>query len=126
MDGHQVGVPHVQGDAAAAVKSRPTHVTTRAPLGQPFDAPMAAPNVVALMPMKAHSARVPAKNWRELHGVPLYVHTLQALLASRSIERVYIDTDAVDLQDSLALHFRGHLDRITVWQPQPASHPAQI
>jgi CMP-N-acetylneuraminic acid synthetase len=83
---------------------------------------MAAPKVVALMPMKAHSARVPAKNWRELHGLPLFAHTLQALLSSHSVAHVYIDTDA-NLQDSLALHFHGHLDRITVREPKTVAHP---
>ena len=81
---------------------------------------MASTRVVALMPMKAQSTRVPSKNWRDLHGLPLYAHTLQALLQARSVEHIYIDTDAAHLQDSLALHFSGHLDRITVRLPTAA------
>ncbi len=49
---------------------------------------------VALLPMKAHSERVPGKNFRELNGKPLYRWILDTLLAVEEITRVVINTDA--------------------------------
>jgi CMP-N-acetylneuraminic acid synthetase len=51
-------------------------------------------NVVALLPMKAHSARVPGKNFRPLVGKPLYRWMLDKLLSLAVIDRVVINTDA--------------------------------
>lgn len=50
--------------------------------------------IVALLPMKAHSERVPGKNFRPLAGKPLFRWVLDALLAVPAIERVVINTDA--------------------------------
>ncbi len=50
--------------------------------------------VVALLPMKLHSARVPGKNFRNFAGKPLYRWTLDHLLELEEIERVVINTDA--------------------------------
>src|SRR6056297_703851 len=49
---------------------------------------------VALLPMKANSQRVPGKNFRPLHGKPLFRWILDALLALEEIDAVVIDTDA--------------------------------
>jgi len=48
----------------------------------------------ALIPLKAHSERVPNKNFRELAGKPLYIYILETLSRSKFIENIYIDTDA--------------------------------
>lgn len=50
---------------------------------------------VALLPMKAHSERVPGKNFRNLYGRPLYRWILDTLLAVSQIELVVINTDAI-------------------------------
>lgn len=50
--------------------------------------------LVALLPMKAHSERVPGKNFRALAGKPLYAWMLDTLLAVEGIARVVINTDA--------------------------------
>lgn len=52
------------------------------------------PSIVALMPLKEHSERVPEKNFRSLHGRPLFRWTLDTLLSVPRIERVVINTDA--------------------------------
>lgn len=44
--------------------------------------------------MKAHSARVTSKNFRELSGKPLYRWILDTLLSIDAIDRVVINTDA--------------------------------
>lgn len=50
--------------------------------------------IVALLPMKAHSERVPNKNIRQFNGKPLYHWILSTLLRCPSIDLVYIDTDS--------------------------------
>lgn len=47
--------------------------------------------------MKANSQRVPGKNFRLLHGRPLYRWMLDTLLSIHEIERVIINTDAGQL-----------------------------
>lgn len=49
---------------------------------------------VALLPMKAHSARVKSKNFREFAGKPLFRWILDTLLSMDEIDRVVINTDA--------------------------------
>lgn len=50
--------------------------------------------LVALLPMKAHSERVPGKNFRALAGKPLFAWMLDTLLAVEGLARVVINTDA--------------------------------
>lgn len=52
---------------------------------------------IALLPMKAHSARVVGKNFRSFAGKPLFRWILDALLALPEIDLVVINTDARDL-----------------------------
>ena len=61
--------------------------------------------VVALLPMRHASVRVPGKNYRPFAGRPLYHHILAGLLACPRIEQVVIDTDSELLQEDAAKHF---------------------
>jgi CMP-N-acetylneuraminic acid synthetase len=58
-------------------------------------------NTVALLPLKAHSARIPEKNFRRFAGRPLFSWVLDSLLAVKEVERIVINTDA---RDVLASH----------------------
>lgn len=49
---------------------------------------------VALLPMKANSQRVKGKNFRPLHGKPLFRWILDTLLAVEAIDEIIINTDA--------------------------------
>lgn len=51
-------------------------------------------SVTALLPMKAHSARVTSKNFREIAGKPLFRWILDTMCAMDEIDRVVINTDA--------------------------------
>jgi CMP-N-acetylneuraminic acid synthetase len=51
-------------------------------------------STVALLPMKAHSARVSAKNFRDFAGKPLFSWILDTLLEVKEISQVVINTDA--------------------------------
>lgn len=49
--------------------------------------------MIALIPARGGSKGLPGKNLRPLAGKPLIVHTLEAALAARTIERVIVSTD---------------------------------
>ena len=49
---------------------------------------------VALLPMKAHSERVPNKNFRDFAGKPLFRWILDSLMAIEMIDLVVVNTDA--------------------------------
>lgn len=55
---------------------------------------MTVHRLVAIVPMRHHSERVPGKNYRSFAGSPLYRWVVDALLACDSIDRVVIDTDS--------------------------------
>lgn len=57
--------------------------------------------IVALVPMRHHSERVPGKNYRPLAGKPLFHHILDTLLQVPEISRVAVDTDSPTIMDSL-------------------------
>jgi CMP-N-acetylneuraminic acid synthetase len=61
--------------------------------------------VVALLPMRHASVRVPGKNYRPFAGRPLYHHIVDGLLACPRIEQIVIDTDSERLKEDAARHF---------------------
>ena len=63
------------------------------------------PSIVALVPMRHHSQRVPGKNYRLLAGKPLFHHILETLLAVPEIGQVVVDTDSEPVMDGLRQHF---------------------
>jgi CMP-N-acetylneuraminic acid synthetase len=50
--------------------------------------------IVALVPMRHHSQRVPGKNYRLLGEKPLYHYILETLLEVPEISEVVVDTDS--------------------------------
>jgi len=63
------------------------------------------PSIVALVPMRHHSQRVPGKNYRPLAGKPLFHHIIETLLAVPEIDQVLVDTDSEQVMDGLREHF---------------------
>jgi len=61
--------------------------------------------IVALVPMRHHSQRVPGKNYRLLAGKPLYQHIIETLLAIPEITTVLVDTDSTPIIDGLQAGF---------------------
>jgi CMP-N-acetylneuraminic acid synthetase len=61
--------------------------------------------IVALVPMRHHSQRVPGKNYRILDGKPLFHHIIQTLLHVPAISEIVVDTDSPDVISGLAAHF---------------------
>jgi CMP-N-acetylneuraminic acid synthetase len=63
------------------------------------------PVIVALVPMRHHSERVPGKNYRLFAGRPLYRHIVDSLLTCPLISNVVIDTDSDVIMDDVARHY---------------------
>ena len=58
--------------------------------------------IVALVPMRHESKRVPGKNYRLMCGKPLYAHIIETLLDCPEISEVVVDTDSPIVIDGLA------------------------
>jgi CMP-N-acetylneuraminic acid synthetase len=65
------------------------------------------PRIVALVPMRHTSERVPGKNYREMAGKPLYFHILTTLKDTPEIAEVVVDTDSPDIMEGVRKYFPG-------------------
>ncbi len=63
------------------------------------------PQLLALVPMRHHSQRVPGKNYRLLAGKPLYQHIIETLLSVPEIGQVLVDTNSEPIRDGLQRDF---------------------
>ena len=61
--------------------------------------------ITGLVPMRHSSERVKGKNYRLFAGIPLYHHIVRALLNSRTIGQVVIDTDSHFIQEDASRNF---------------------
>jgi CMP-N-acetylneuraminic acid synthetase len=61
--------------------------------------------IVALVPMRHHSQRVPGKNYRLLGDKPLYHYILETLVEVPEISEVVVDTDSPIIVNGLKGHF---------------------
>jgi CMP-N-acetylneuraminic acid synthetase len=66
---------------------------------------MRTPKIVALVPMRHHSQRVPGKNYRILAGKPLFHHIINTLLNVSEIADILVDTDSPEVIAGLQEHF---------------------
>ena len=63
------------------------------------------PTIVALVPMRHHSVRVPGKNYKPLGGKPLFHHILGTLQAVPEITTIVVDTDSMEVITGLQKYF---------------------
>ena len=63
------------------------------------------PRIVALVPVRDRSERVPGKNYRELAGKPLFQHILIALQGCPEIADIVVDTDSDIIKKGVAEEF---------------------
>lgn len=63
------------------------------------------PRIVALVPMRHSSERVPGKNFRAMAGKPLYAHIMSTLLQCPRIAEIVVDTDSDEIMDGLKRDF---------------------
>jgi CMP-N-acetylneuraminic acid synthetase len=67
---------------------------------------MSIPMLKAMVPMRAHSERVPNKNIRDLAGRPCFHWIVDSLLKSRYIDEVIINTDSPEIAKSASDNFK--------------------
>jgi CMP-N-acetylneuraminic acid synthetase len=63
------------------------------------------PRIVALVPMRHYSERVPGKNYRLFGGKELYHHIIESLLDCDLIDEVVINTDSSRIMEDASEHF---------------------
>jgi CMP-N-acetylneuraminic acid synthetase len=61
--------------------------------------------LIALVPMRHHSQRVPAKNYRMMAGKPLFHYIIKTLLSLPLIEEIVVDTDSLPIMNGLQKDF---------------------
>ena len=61
--------------------------------------------IVALVPMRHHSQRVPGKNYRMLGEKPLFHHIIEMLETVPEIDIIVVDTDSQPVMDGLRENF---------------------
>lgn len=66
--------------------------------------------VIALLPMKGHSERVPNKNIRPFAGKPLFYHIAEVLQASSLIDVIAINTDS----DTIAKDATSNFSKVKI------------
>lgn len=66
---------------------------------------MSLEKIVALVPMRHDSKRVPGKNYRLMCGKPLYAHIITTLLSVPEISQIVVDTDSTPVLEGLAKDF---------------------
>lgn len=66
---------------------------------------MVIPTIKALVPMKAHSERVPNKNIRMLAGKPAFHWIMEALSKSQYIDEIIINTDSEEIAQNAIKNF---------------------
>jgi glucose 1-dehydrogenase len=64
--------------------------------------------VIAIVPIKHNSSRVPGKNYRLLNGKPLYHYIINTLSDSMSVDEIIVDTDSPIIKEGLK-HFFPHV-----------------
>ncbi len=70
--------------------------------------------IIAIIPIKHNSVRVPGKNFRNFNGNPLYVFIVNIVLKSKYITEVIIDTNSQIVKDGINIYFKGN-NKITVY-----------
>lgn len=70
--------------------------------------------ITALLPMKAHSARVKSKNFRMIAGKPLFRWILDTMMSMPEIDNVVINTDARDLLAEQGLSHGDYDGRVII------------
>ncbi len=75
-------------------------------------------NIVALIPAKGTSQRIPGKNLKELDGIPLVAWTIATALACESIDKVYVSSESEDVL-SVARKFGAEL----LYRPEKLAGP---
>lgn len=65
--------------------------------------------IIALLPMKGNSERVPNKNLKSFNGKPLYHAIVNSLLKSKFISKIAINTDSEAIKNDAISNFKDNI-----------------
>ena len=51
-------------------------------------------NIVAIIPARGNSKRIPGKNYKKFNGKPIIANTIEKLKKSRIFDRIIVTTDS--------------------------------
>ena len=68
--------------------------------------------VIAIVPMRHFSQRVPEKNYRNLGDIPLYCHIIDTLTKCPDISHIVIETDSKIIKDGVTSRYKNSGSRI--------------
>jgi CMP-N-acetylneuraminic acid synthetase len=71
-----------------------------------------ANRIVALVPMRHDSERVPAKNRRAFLGRPLYTYIINTLIKSKYMDRIIVDTDSEEIKKCICEEYDRKIEVI--------------
>jgi len=80
--------------------------------------------IVAIVPIKHESTRVPGKNYRLMNGKPLYYWILKTLLSTREIDQIVIDTNSPIVKRGIKEYF--DMKRIVIYDRPDHLHAGDI
>jgi len=66
--------------------------------------------IIAIIPIKHHSARIPGKNFKLMNGEPLYCWIIDTLLQVEVIDQIIIDSDSCYLFNALDMRYKDKLN----------------
>lgn len=77
--------------------------------------------IVAIIPIKRNSSRVPGKNFVEVNGRALYRHVIDMLIGVEAISTIVVDTDCPELLADLRA-----LEKVELRTREPALHGDEV
>ena len=72
--------------------------------------------IIAIIPIKHDSTRVPGKNFRLINGYPLFYWIIKTLLKISEINEIVIDTNSPIIFDKVPKIFKDNMNKITLYQ----------
>lgn len=63
--------------------------------------------IIAIIPIKHHSSRIPGKNYRIMNGKPLFYYILNTLQNCPSVSQIIVDTNSTPVIDAILKDFKN-------------------
>ena len=71
--------------------------------------------IIAIIPIKHNSDRVPCKNYKLFNKKPLFYWIMDTILKVERINMIVIDTDSEIIKKGIETHFQKYMNRIIIY-----------
>lgn len=71
--------------------------------------------IIAIVPIKHISTRVPGKNFRIMNGYPLYYWIINTLISVDKINKIIIDTNSQIIKEGIYTYFNKYMNKIIIY-----------